>query len=68
MIQSYRDDDARKLAERIPVKRFQAAERVARKKLRWLQVATELRDLSLPGLRLEKLKRDRAGQPQHPGE
>ena len=62
MIQSYRDDDTRKLASRTPVKRFQSVERAARKTLRWLEVATSLRDLSLPGLRLEKLKGDRAGQ------
>ena len=62
MIQSFRDDDTRKLARRIPVKRFQSVERAARKALRWLEVATSLHDLSLPGLRLEKLKGDRAGQ------
>ena len=62
MIRSYRDDDTRKLAERLPVKKFRAVEKAARKTLRWLQVAEDLRDLSLPGLRLEKLRGDRAGQ------
>lgn len=61
MVKSFGDDDTRKLAKRIPVKRFRSVERAARKTLRWLEVATSLRDLSLPGLRLEKLKGDRAG-------
>ena len=62
MVRSYRDDDTRKLARRIPVKRLRSVERAARKTLRWLEAATSLRDLSLPGLRLEKLKGRRAGQ------
>jgi toxin HigB-1 len=62
MVQSFRDNDTRRLAGAFPVKRFRSVERAARKTLRWLEVATSLRDLSLPGLRLEKLKGDRAGQ------
>jgi plasmid maintenance system killer protein len=37
-------------------------EKPARKALQWLQFATELRDLSHPGLRLEKLHGKRSGQ------
>ena len=36
--------------------------RPAREKLRILETAQSLRDLSLPGLRLEKLRGDRKGQ------
>jgi proteic killer suppression protein len=45
------------------VKRFRAIERVAFRKLRQLDYATELRDLAAPpGNRLEALKGDRQGQ------
>jgi proteic killer suppression protein len=62
VIRSYRDDATRRLAERIRVPQFQAVEKPARKALQWLQLATELRDLAHPGLHLEKLKGQRAGQ------
>ena len=45
------------------VQRFRAGEGVAQRKLRQLDIATELRDLaSPPGNRLEALKSDREGQ------
>jgi proteic killer suppression protein len=45
------------------VKRFLRFERVAQRKLRQLDIATELRDLSSPpGNNLEALKGDRRGQ------
>jgi proteic killer suppression protein len=62
VIRSYRDDDTRRLAERIRVKKFEAIEGPAREKLRILNTAQSQRDLSLPGLRLEKLKGTRGSQ------
>jgi proteic killer suppression protein len=43
-------------------RRFQSIKKAARIKLDLLDAATSLQDLSLPGLRLEKLAGDRAGQ------
>jgi proteic killer suppression protein len=62
MIRSYRDRNTQRLADRERVKRFQAIQQPAREKLRILDTAQSLQDLSLPGLRLEKLKGNRAGQ------
>jgi proteic killer suppression protein len=62
VIQSYRGRDTEALAQRRRVKRFRAVEGPAREKLRILETAQSLRDLSLPGLRLEKLRGDRKGQ------
>jgi len=63
MIHSYRDRDTQSLAQRRRVKKFEAIENAARKKLALLDAASDLDDLaSFPGLRLEKLKGDRAGQ------
>lgn len=51
------------LHARLSVKRFRAFERLAQRKLRQLDIASELRDLaSPPGNRLEPLKGDRRGQ------
>ena len=47
---------------RVPSRRLQAIEDAARIKLLLLDAATSLRDLSLPGLRLEKLAGDRKGE------
>ncbi|MEO8130805.1 MAG: type II toxin-antitoxin system RelE/ParE family toxin [Bryobacteraceae bacterium] len=47
---------------RIPSRKFQAIAEIARIKLAFLHEATDLRDLSLPSLRLEKLLGDRKGQ------
>ncbi|MGH9554623.1 MAG: type II toxin-antitoxin system RelE/ParE family toxin [Terriglobales bacterium] len=45
------------------MKRFRSCERVAQRKLRQLDIATEFRDLaSPPGNRLEALQGDREGQ------
>ena len=46
----------------ISSRKFKSIETVARIKLSLLDAATSLRDLSLPGLRLEKPSGDRAGQ------
>ena len=63
MIQSFRCEQTEQLYHRPRSKRFQAVELVARRKLRQLDSATELRDLaSPPGNKLEALPGDRAGQ------
>ena len=63
MILSFKDADAEVLASGTRVKRFEAFERIALRKLRQLQVAERLDDLRVPpGNRLEALKGDRAGQ------
>ena len=62
MIRSCKDRETEKLLNRLPSRKFQSIESVARVKLALLNSAMSLRDLSLPGLRLEKLVGDRAGQ------
>ncbi len=62
MIRSCRDRDAQRLPERKASKRLQAIEQSARVRLEVLDAATSLRDLNLPGFRLEALKGDRKGQ------
>jgi proteic killer suppression protein len=62
MIRSCRDKETQKLHNRAVSRRFQNIEKVARVKLAILDAATSLKDLSLLGLRLEKLAGDRAGQ------
>ena len=62
MILSCRDKETEKLLDRAFSRRFRHIENVARTKLALLNAATSLKDLSLPGLRLEKLAGDRARQ------
>jgi proteic killer suppression protein len=63
VIKSFRSPETVQLHARQRVKRFLAFERVAQRKLRQLEIATELRDLrSPPGNHLEALKGDRRGQ------
>jgi toxin HigB-1 len=62
MIRSCKDRETEKLLRRIPSRKFQKIEKAARLKLGFLDSATALADLNLPGLRLEKLSGDRAGQ------
>jgi proteic killer suppression protein len=62
MIRSCRDRETEKLLNNLPSRKFQSIERAARVKLSSLRSATSLRDLSMPGWRLEKLSGDRRGQ------
>ena len=62
MIRSCKDRETEKLLRRLPGRKFQRVERAARLKLGFLDAATALTDLTLPGLRLEKLSGSRAGQ------
>ena len=62
MIRSCKDRETEKLLQRLPSRKFQRIERAARLKLGFLNAALGLTDLTLPGLRLEKLSGNRAGQ------
>jgi len=63
MIASFADKDTETLACGRRVKRFQAFESVARRKLRQLEIASSLGDLKVPpGNRLEGLQGKRKGQ------
>ena len=63
VIRSFRCAETERLHRRLPSRRFRAVERVARRKLRQLDSATELRDLAAPpGNRLEALRGERKGQ------
>ncbi len=62
MIGSYRDKRTRSFAEGLRVKAFEAISRRLSAKLDQLDAATSLRDLDLPGNRLEALKGERKGQ------
>ena len=63
MIKTFRPKETEQLHGRQRVKRFRAFERVAQRKLRQLDIATELRYLaSPPGNHLEALKGDRKGR------
>ncbi len=63
MIRSFRDRDTQALFEDIDVSRFRAFERIARRKLQYLNQAQRLEHLRAPpGNRLEALKGDRKGQ------
>jgi proteic killer suppression protein len=63
VIKSFRCAETGRLHRRQPSRRFQAVERIARRKLRQLDSATELRDLAAPpGNRLEAVRGERRGQ------
>ena len=63
MIKSFRSKETEQLHRRERSKRFRSIERVALRKLRQLDAATELRDLAAPpGNRLEALHGEREGQ------
>jgi proteic killer suppression protein len=63
MIRSFRDKDVEALFHDNAVPRFRNIERVARRKLLYLNAANRLDDLRVPpGNQLEALKGDRKGQ------
>ncbi|HEV2381148.1 MAG TPA: type II toxin-antitoxin system RelE/ParE family toxin [Terriglobia bacterium] len=63
MIKTFRSEETARLFRRQRSKRFDAIERSARRKLRQLDSAIELRDLASPaGNRLEGLRGERQGQ------
>ena len=63
MIRSFKARDAEALFSGHLARRLQRIARVAQRKLRLLDAAQQLRDLTIfPGNRLEALKGDRAGQ------
>ncbi|MDR1183504.1 MAG: type II toxin-antitoxin system RelE/ParE family toxin [Coriobacteriales bacterium] len=63
MIDSFQDKDTELLACGIRVGRFVSFEKIARRKLRQLEIAMNLNDLRIPpGNRLEALKGNRKGQ------
>lgn len=63
MIKSFRCTETEMLNAGHSTRRFRAFERIARRKLRQIDAATELRDLKAPpGNRLEALDGDRLGQ------
>ena len=63
MIRSFKCSDTRELAIGHRVQRFARIAKVARRKLRQLEIADCLNDLRIPpGNRLERLKGDRVGQ------
>jgi proteic killer suppression protein len=63
MICSFKNTETETLARGIRVKRFVSIEKVARRKLRQLEIAENINDLRIPpGNQLEALKGDRKGQ------
>ena len=62
VIRTIKDRETQKLWDRTFSRQFQSIEKVARIRLAFLHRAESLRDLQLPGLRLEALKADRKGQ------
>jgi toxin HigB-1 len=62
MIASYRDKRTRAFAAGERVKAFEGIKHKLGMKLDQLEAATSLRDLDLPGNRLEALRGDRKGQ------
>lgn len=63
MIRSFKSAETAALARGQRVGRFTQCESVARRKLRQIEIAANLKDLRIPpGNRLEALKGERAGQ------
>jgi proteic killer suppression protein len=62
MIQSCGDKETETVLNRLPSKKFQKIQSRAEERLALLDAASDLRDLALPSLRLEKLSGDRKGQ------
>jgi proteic killer suppression protein len=63
VIRSFKAEETERLFSGRPTRRLQGIARVAQRKLRQLDAAHELRDLTIfPGNRLEALRGDRCGQ------
>jgi proteic killer suppression protein len=62
MIRSWKDKEAEALWLGELCRKFQAIHKQARIRLLYLHSAVQLKDLRLPGYRLEKLTGDRKGQ------
>ena len=63
MIRSFADKDTERFAAGNSIRHFRAFERVAYRKMKYLQAAKELVDLRIPpGNQLEALRGDRSGQ------
>jgi proteic killer suppression protein len=62
VIVSYRNKQSQDFAAGKRVKAFESFRRQAENRLEQLDAATSLRDLALPGNRLEALRGDRRGQ------
>jgi proteic killer suppression protein len=62
MISSFKDAEAERIFNGLRSQRFEAIAKTAYRKLAILHSARTLHDLKSPGLHLEALKDDRAGQ------
>jgi len=62
MIVSCRDKETEGILKRLPSRKYQAMQDRAEERLAQLDASTELKDLSMPSMRLEKLEGDRKGQ------
>lgn len=62
MIVSFKDKEAERIFNGLRSRRFDAIAKTAYRKLAFLHSAGALADLKSPGLQLEALKGDRAGQ------
>lgn len=63
MIRSFKCEHTEALSKGYPVKKFVNIAKVARRKLRQIEIANKLNDLRVPpGNHLETLKGDRVGQ------
>jgi len=62
VIVSFKDGEAEKIFNGIRSRRYAAIAKVAYRKLAILHSAAALHDLKSPGLQLEALREDRAGQ------
>ncbi len=62
VIKSFKEADAERIFNGLRTRRFEAIAKTAYRKMALLHSATTLHDLKGPGLHLEALKDDRAGQ------
>ena len=62
MIVSFKDSETERIFHGIPSRKFEGVAKAAYRKLAILHSAATLHDLKSPGLQLEALRDDRAGQ------